>query len=249
MNRSAGGLTLKAFTEPVRQLVHKAGRAYVGHLTQAEAHPKRSRSDNERPAEYSFALRQLTLAVPRPTTVLDVGTGRSSWPHLLYNCGFETTAIDNVTDYWPSDMVNRHWPVLDVDVTQRGSLKQTFDAVTCISVLEHIHSFDDAMRNMAEALRPGGLLILTSPYAGSQPHDPDVCSRPDAHRPPTHSYVCQSFNLEDLRRWRGFGLTLHAAEYWRMWTGPVFRAGQPTPWQMVGESERHQLGCFALRKV
>ena len=240
---------VKPLLAPFKNLVHRAGRVYVDRLTHDEADLKRSRADNERPVEYSFALRQLSLARPRPVKVLDVGTGRSSWPHLLHTSGFETTAIDNVTDYWPSDMMNRHWPVLDVDITKGQGFKDTFDAITCISVLEHIHAFDDAMRNMAARLRPGGLLILTCPFSAHEPHDPDVCARPDANRPKTHGYVCQSFNASDLEGWKSFGLNLRASEYWNMWTGPVFRAGQQAPWRMVADTEPHHLGCFAFERA
>ena len=36
--------------------------------------------------------------------------------------------------------------------------------ITCISVIEHIHNFDDAIRNMFSLLKPKGYLLLTFPY-------------------------------------------------------------------------------------
>ena len=62
---------------------------------------------NERPIEFSFVFKYLTRFYPK--TILDVGTGLTSLPHLMRSCGFMVTAIDNVRDYWPKGMVNRHY--------------------------------------------------------------------------------------------------------------------------------------------
>jgi trans-aconitate methyltransferase len=97
-----------------------------------------------------------------PETVLDVGTGTNALPSLIRTCGPVVTAIDNVTDYWPDGMVNRHFHVRDEDATRKISGK--YDLVTCVSVLQHIQAHDDAIRRMLEALKPGAHLALTFPY-------------------------------------------------------------------------------------
>jgi hypothetical protein len=237
------------FKQTVKRLVYAPGRAYVRRLTEEDARTAVFRPDNERTVEYSFALRQLALAYPRPEHVLDVGTGRTAWPHLLYSAGLGVTAIDNVSDYWPAGMINRHWPVANVDITRPDGFSQTFDAITCLSVLEHIPNHVEAMRQMTARLNPAGLLIVSTPFAANEPHCEDVCRRPDSNRAPTHSYVCQSFSAGDLQAWQKLGLELVGSEYWRMFTGPVFRTGDLTRWQLVTADERHQLGCFAFRRA
>jgi 2-polyprenyl-3-methyl-5-hydroxy-6-metoxy-1,4-benzoquinol methylase len=103
--------------------------------------------------------------------VLDVGTGPTVWPHLLRNCGYLVTPVDNVRDYWPDGMVNRHWTVLDVDILNPGNLaQQQFDAVTRMSVLEQIEDHARAVHNMAAGLSPGGILVLTTPYSHKHPY-------------------------------------------------------------------------------
>jgi len=87
---------------------------------------------NERPIEFGFVFRKLGEIYPR--TILDVGTGTTALPHLMRNCGFLVTAIDNVHDYWSSGMINRHYHVIDDDITATR-LTDTFDLITCISVL------------------------------------------------------------------------------------------------------------------
>lgn len=116
---------------------------------------------NERPVEFSFVFRKIGEIYPRK--ILDVGTGTTALPHLMRNCGSLVTATDNVRDYWPFGMVNRHFYVIDDDITATR-LSDKFDLITCISVLEHIQKSDDAVRNMLSLLKSNGHLILTFPY-------------------------------------------------------------------------------------
>ena len=55
---------------------------------------------NERANEFAFAFN--CIAEKSPDTLLDVGTGKTSFPHLVQNCGFKVTAIDKITGYWIS---------------------------------------------------------------------------------------------------------------------------------------------------
>jgi len=237
------------FKDALKRLVDAPGRAYVRRLADEDAKSATYRHDNERSAEYSFALRQLALMSPRPQRVMDVGTGRTAWPHLLYSAGMAVTAIDNVKDYWPEGMINRHWPVIDVDITRPNGFDQTFDAITCLSVLEHIPNHQAAVQQMTSRLNPEGVLILTCPFSAGEPYCEDVCSRSDASRPKTHQYLCQSFNRQTLESWQTIGLRLVGSEFWSMFTGPVFRTGKSAPWRLVTLDEPHQLGCFALQRV
>ena len=71
---------------------------------------------NERPIEYGFAFKWLSKTCP--LEVLDVGTGTSALPHLLRNCGFHVTAIDKIEDYWTGDFFNRHYYIINDDITR-----------------------------------------------------------------------------------------------------------------------------------
>jgi hypothetical protein len=62
---------------------------------------------NERPIEYRFVFGAIRQTAPE--SVLDVGTGESALPSLIRTCGPVVTAIDNIRDYWPEGMVNRHF--------------------------------------------------------------------------------------------------------------------------------------------
>ena len=81
---------------PLKSAFHRAGGWYIQRICTAEDERQTFSYHNERPIEYRFSLQ--VMAENRPKTVLDVGAGTTAWPHLLRNCGFVVTAIDNVRD-------------------------------------------------------------------------------------------------------------------------------------------------------
>lgn len=115
-----------------------------------------------------FVARQLSL-LPAGSSLLDAGAGsqqfRSYASHLKYvsqdfegydgssRAGF--TSDDQVYEYGNTDIVGNIW---EIDVAD-----DTFDAVLCTEVLEHIPYPHETIRELARVLRPGGTLILTAP--------------------------------------------------------------------------------------
>ncbi len=80
----------------------------------------------------------------------------------MRGCGALVTATDNVRDYWPVGMFNRHYHIRDDDITATR-LQEKFDLITCISTLEHIHQPALAIGNMLRLLKHGRHLILSMP--------------------------------------------------------------------------------------
>jgi SAM-dependent methyltransferase len=232
----------------LKSVVHRAGQWYVKKICLSEFRNQTFTDHDERSIEYRFALQ--ALAEKRPQSVLDVGTGTTAWPHLLRHCGYVVTAIDNVRDYWPEGMVNRHWHVLDGDITKEITVAPgKYEAITCISVLEHIKDHVAAVSNMAALLEPGGLLILTTPFSYSNP-DPNVYMRPDALYGKDLSYICRSSSSTELSQWLSCGLALKQKELWKLFTGSVWATGERCKWvQAETENQPHQLGCFLFVKT
>jgi SAM-dependent methyltransferase len=201
---------------------------------------------NERPIEFGFVFRQLARTYPR--TILDVGTGSTALPHLMWNCGFLVTATDNIKDYWTSEVFNRHFHVIDDDITNT-SLRQTFDLVTCVSVLEHIERSDAAVANMFRLLNPGGHLVLTCPYT-EHAYVRNVYELPGSSYGQDASYVCQSYSRERLDKWLADnGGEIVAQEFWQFWDGEFWTVGNKLiPPREVTAAERHQLTCLLIRK-
>jgi len=182
-----------------------------------------------------------------PTKILDVGTGTTTLPHLMRNCGFVVTSTDNVSDYWPSGIFNRHYHVINDDITYT-QIKETFDFISCISVLEHIKNFDNAVTNMFKLLNPDGHLVLTFPYNENQ-YIPNVYKLPGAVYGQNAPYRCQVFSRSELDRWiNNNNGRIVEQEYWRVWEGEFWTFGkQLVPPIQVDKTDRHQLSCILIQ--
>jgi len=201
---------------------------------------------NERPVELSFVFR--TLAEIYPRSILDVGTGTAALPHLMRYCGALVTATDNVRDFWPADMFNRHFHIIDDDITDTG-LKDKVDLITCISVLEHIERSDAAVRNMFSLLNPNGCLILTFPYSEGG-YVRNVYELPGSSYGQGAPYIAQSYSRTELDRWlrENEGVIIEQ-EYWQFWEGEHWTVGkQLIPPRKVTAKDKHQLTCILIRK-
>jgi 2-polyprenyl-3-methyl-5-hydroxy-6-metoxy-1,4-benzoquinol methylase len=203
---------------------------------------------NERPVEFGFVFRRLHELYPEK--VLDVGTGTTALPHLMRNCGCLVTATDNIKDFWPSGMSNRHYHVVDDDITA-SRMKEKFDLITCISVLEHIESHDAAIRNMFNLLNPKGHLILTFPYSENQ-YVRNVYEIAGSNAfGKSLPYICQSYSRKELSQWlQQNGGEVIEQEYWQFWDGDYWSIGsQILPPVRARAEEKHQLACLLIQKT
>ena len=230
----------------LKNIVHKLGTKYISRINLKEAKAQKFKRHNERAIEYRFVFDCLNDL--RPVRVLDVGTGKTALPSLMANCGCVVKAIDNVRDYWPSGMVNRHWHVQDDDI-RSPKLADKFDLVTCVSVIEHIEDHRTAFLSMVNLLAPGGHLIITTPY-NEHRSVPDVYKLPRAAYGQNFPFICRSSSRAEIDSWLSVTpVNIVRQEYWEFWTGDVWTQGEPiaAPRQ-VNLSETHQLTCILLQK-
>ena len=125
------------------------------------------RIENEKPRlEW---IRNAIASLPAGSRLLDAGAGeqrfRADCKHLRY-------ISQDFGHYNPATldagMQMKSWDYgkLDIvcDITNIPEPDASFDAILCIEVLEHIPSPQDALREFARLLKPGGTLILTAPF-------------------------------------------------------------------------------------
>jgi 2-polyprenyl-3-methyl-5-hydroxy-6-metoxy-1,4-benzoquinol methylase len=229
-----------------KSLIKRAGLLYVRALCAREYKTQVYTGTNERPIEFAFLFRQLVKFWPK--RILDVGTGLTSLPHLMRNCGFLVTATDNIKDYWPAGMTNRHYHIVNDDITNTG-LTETFDAISCISVMEHIHGHRDAMKSMYKVLNPGGHLILTCPY-NEKRYVSNVYELPDSSVREKHAFVTQAFSRNELEEWLADSpFVLIEQEYWQCFEGDYWTCGaRVEPPVRVSSGDTHQLCCLVFKK-
>jgi SAM-dependent methyltransferase len=122
--------------------------------------------------EYPFAfqhLRAFRSERPDPPTIVDVGSGVTFFPFAVARLGCRVICVDN-DPVCETDLTRAadHVTAAPGDVRFRLSDGVTLplgdgeaDAIYCISVLEHIPTFQRTVEELARVLKPGGLIILT----------------------------------------------------------------------------------------
>jgi 2-polyprenyl-3-methyl-5-hydroxy-6-metoxy-1,4-benzoquinol methylase len=201
---------------------------------------------NERPIEYAFVLRHISKIYPKK--ILDIGPGRSSLPHLLYNCGFQVTAIDEMQSSWEQNVYNRHFLVLRDNIVD-PKIKGSYDLVTCISTLEHIADHKKAVKKMFGLLKSGGYLVLSFPY-NEKKYFYNIYSSLEAGYGKSHSYICQVFSRNEIKQWldKNNGVIIDQ-EYYKVFTGKYWTYGKrlDVP-QKVPKKVNHHLTTLIIRK-
>ena len=99
------------------------------------------------------------------TPVLDAGSGaRVVAPRWLHQLGYKNVYACDIQgaqkDLYKS--IGLHFSVQDLTATNYAD--GFFQAVTCISVIEHNVPLDAFAREMARILKPGGLLLVSTDY-------------------------------------------------------------------------------------
>lgn len=118
--------------------------------------------------------------------VLDVGCGRKPYRHLTRATRYTGVDIDTPA--------TRALGAADVyyDGRTLPFPDASFDAVLCSQVLEHVFTPADFLREINRVLRPGGVLLLATPFVW------------DEHEQPQDYGRYSSFGLPDLLRRAGF---------------------------------------------
>lgn len=123
--------------------------------------------------------------------LLDVGCGTKPYRELFNVSEYVGLDIDNeltrdrgIADYFYD---GTHFPFED----------ESFDAVLCNQVLEHVFNPDGFLLEIRRVLRPGGKLLLTVPFVW------------DEHEQPYDYARYSSFGLEALIQKQGLKVTEH----------------------------------------
>lgn len=105
----------------------------------------------------------------RVKTVLDLGCGNGSLTAHISRQGFAITGLDH--SQTGIDLARRRYPEAQFaqhDLTNALPFQhlQRYDAVICVEVIEHLLLPRQLLANARDALVPGGLLIITTPFHG-----------------------------------------------------------------------------------
>lgn len=124
-------------------------------------------ADPTTPARKS-RLRRYLADLPPKSRVLDYGCGRGEFCEFLRGIGFSVAGLDLspvVIEY-----NRRDFPDMEFEVTEAGQPAQfpdeSFDAIWCSEVIEHVYDVNAIFADFARLLQPGGKLLVTTPYHG-----------------------------------------------------------------------------------
>jgi SAM-dependent methyltransferase len=157
------------------------------------------RAVNERIAEVPHVFRAL-LRLDPGARILDVGASESTVALSLASLGYDVTALD-VRPYPFSHPRLRSI----VAAVEDWETKERFDAVVCLSTIEHIglgaygeESSDSradlaAMRRMHQLTKPNGLLVLTTRFG-----EPDVDELQRTYDKGGLDELLEGWKVEDL---------------------------------------------------
>jgi SAM-dependent methyltransferase len=112
-------------------------------------------------------LLDLVRARMRAGRMLEAGCGLGRYLLYIDTEGGDIVGVDFVSE--PLQRVHAHRPGSKLAVADLGHLPfpaASFATILCLGVLEHFeHGPEAQMRQLVDALEPGGWLILTVPYA------------------------------------------------------------------------------------
>nr|WP_145491905.1 MULTISPECIES: class I SAM-dependent methyltransferase [Streptomyces] len=120
-------------------------------------------------SKYAPSVAAVLANVPPGQSVLDVGCDHGHFAALLRDRGYDVAGSDidglalaYATEHYGLTVYQGDLPDIDFD--------RRFDAVTVLSSLEHMVNPFHVVRAAARALRPGGVLLISTPRADGLVH-------------------------------------------------------------------------------
>lgn len=161
------------------------------------------------------------LALQPGDRVLDLGCGEGRHAHGLHMLGgldvvgvdLDDASLDKAREGLgtlpPRDDGDAHRTrFLRGDATALDFVDDTFDAVICSEVLEHLPDYDAALLEMRRVLKPGGRLCITVPHAWPERLCWRLAPPPDGYpfQPGGHIRIFDEVDLRYAVERRGFRL-------------------------------------------
>lgn len=112
--------------------------------------------------------RALVQSIPPPATIFEIGCGNGVNARRMSALGYSVTATDPsvsaiaAASSVPGSIRYEVAGVYDPLVERYG----TFDIVVALEVLEHLYAPRTLIQRACDLLRPGGFLLLSTPYHG-----------------------------------------------------------------------------------
>jgi putative AdoMet-dependent methyltransferase len=174
-----------------------------------ERYEQRMGEFRDLPAEDAAILE--TLALPKGSRVLEIGTGTGHFARAAARAGHRVTAVDispAMLQY--ADSRARAEGLTDIEFRKAGFLTlaappATFDAAVSVAVLHHLPDLWKAvaLHNLHGVLKPGGQFLLGDVVFSSKDRDPRwqfdafIDFMPEAMRDGANGHIAKEFSTLD----------------------------------------------------
>ena len=112
----------------------------------------------------------------------EIGIGDGYLLRLLSHAGLKVTGIDTL-DYLITKLGSifkdegLEIGLLQQDISKSVDLKDNFEVVFCLDILEHVEHLGEAIKNIKKILKPGGVLIATLPWKENMDNNMVACPK------------------------------------------------------------------------
>jgi SAM-dependent methyltransferase len=173
----------------------------------------------------SVLARVQSLGLPRGAKILDAPCGDGEVSIGLAKLGFEVSAVDMVDELLPEARTALDGRFRLADMTRPLPWPDaSFDLIACIEGIEHLEDAFAFLREMHRLLKPGGILLVTTPnvislrsrmrFFGSGFYNCDPRPLDESARHPLHHIGLRTFpELRYLLHTSGFRLIDAAATH------------------------------------
>lgn len=178
------------------------------------------------PKIYASVLQRVrALDMPRGAKVLDAPCGDGEVSLALAKLGFEVSAVDMVDELLPEARAALGGRFRVADMTRSLPWPDaSFDLILCVEGIEHLEDAFAFLREMHRLLKPGGILLVSTPniislrsrmrFFGSGFYNCDPRPLEESSRHPMHHIGLRTFpELRYLLHTSGFQITDVAATH------------------------------------
>ncbi len=210
------------------------------------------RSRTDLPERNLFWLNQLLKVKLPPGNALEIGCGHGGFTYLMQQAGFEATGIELSPTIVGFGQRTFDLPVFSGPVEEQPLLKQSFDVIALMDVLEHLPQPLRTMKYCVSLLKPDGVLFLQTPRYPGPRSFAELAATQDkflAHlNPLEHTHLFSKEGARRLMQAAGAGYV----EHWPALFGQKdqFFAASPSPIRPMATGLRDEwLGKTPSRRM
>ena len=126
--------------------------------------------------------------------VLDIGCGEKPYEELFNATSYIGVDIETTKEYHASSKVDIYYNGVDLPFESN-----TFDSIVCFEVLEHVFEPESMVKEMYRVLKPGGKIMLTTPFIWNEHEVPFDYGR-YTYFGLNHLFTKNGFNVVNQKR-------------------------------------------------